>query len=99
VVPIAGVVHVGNTPTVNAGQLGDWKVAVSNVPDVNVANTPSVTMPAPDFVKARTRYEVIWTNGDRELVVVEQLGDDGWVRVNDQRWINVLAARSLEARR
>ena len=94
VVTIAGTVEVANTPSVNAGQLGEWKVAV--------ANTPSVTTPPPDFLRAGGRYDVTWANGDAERVVLEQIGRDGWVRVqapDGTRWINVAAARSLLAKR
>ena len=96
VVTVAGRVEVVNTPSVSAGQLGEWKVAVANAPDVHVANTPAVVVASPNFVKTRRRYDVIWPNGDRELVTVEQTGRDGWVRVDTHRWINVTAARSLE---
>lgn len=98
IVTVAGTVDVGNEPSVRAAQSGDWKVAVANTPDVTIANTPSVTVAAPHFVKTRTRYEVIWPNGDRETVAVEQTARDGWVRVSDRRWINVGAARSVEAK-
>ena len=89
-VTVAGAVEITNTPSVMATQVGPWKV--------DVANTPSVTLPPPDFLRSRTKYEVVWPNGDRESVVVDQIGRDGWVRVDDHRWINVAGARSLEAK-
>lgn len=97
-VTVAGGVEITNTPTVKATQLGEWKVAIANAPDVHVSNTASVRMPPPEFLKARTRYEVVWPNGERESVLFEETGRDGWVRVDDRRWINVAAARSLEAK-
>lgn len=96
VVTISGTVDVANTPSVKAAQAGDWKVAVANAPDVHVANTPAVMMSPPGFMKTGRRYEVIWPNGERELVSVDQIGRDGWVRVSARRWINVGGARSLE---
>ena len=98
VVTVAGTVAVGNTPSVRASQLGDWKVALADVADVRVANSPTVTMTAPGFLQSGNRYDVIWPNGDRETVVVEQIGGAGWVRVDGRRWINAAAARSFESK-
>jgi membrane-bound ClpP family serine protease len=91
VVTIGGTVDVGNTPSVKAGQLGDWTVSI--------ANTPAVTVAAPEFLKGQRSYEVTWTDGTREVIVVERIGRDGWVRVDGERWVNVALARSLQARR
>ena len=98
VVTVTGTVAVGNTPSVNATQAGEWKVAVANAPEVHVANTPSVAVAAPEFLKQKRSYELTWPDGAREVIVVEQIGRDGWVRVGDERWVNLALARSLQAR-
>jgi membrane-bound ClpP family serine protease len=46
-----------------------------------------------------TSYEVTWTDGTREVIVVERIGRDGWVRVEGERWVNVALARSVQAKR
>jgi len=99
IVTVSGTVDVGNVPSVNAGQRGDWKVAVSNAPDVRVVNTPTVAIAPVQFLKAGSRYEIVWSAGDREVIGVAQLGSEGWVRVNGggrRRWVNIAAARAVE---
>lgn len=92
----SGVVTVEGA--VRATQVGDWRVSVANAPDVHVVNTPSVAVAAPEFLKLRGSYEVTWPDGSRESIVVAQIGRDGWVRVEADRWVNVLAARSVKSR-
>lgn len=89
VVTVAGAVAISNVPTVRAAQAGDWTVTLAN----NL-----VAVAGPDFVKSPGRYEVIWPNGERETVAVEQVSRDGWVRVSAGRWINLGTARSVEAK-
>ena len=90
VVTVAGTVEIANIPSVRATQSGDWTVSLSN--------NATVTMASPEFLRSSARYEVIWPNGDRETVVVEQIGRDGWVRVDPRRWINLATARSVEGK-
>ena len=94
--PGSGVVTIEGA--VRAWQVGDWKVAVANTPDVHVVNLPSVAVAAPEFVISRASYEVTWPDGTSEKIVVQQVGRDGWVRVESDRWVNLLAARSLKRR-
>ena len=101
VVTVEGSVIVANIPTVQAMQLGDWKVTVANAPDVRVANAPTVHVAGPAFLKVEGRYELVWSTGDRETVVVRQLGQGGWIRVDGatgrERWVNLTTARSVAA--
>lgn len=75
--------------SVNAAQQGDWRVAI--------ANTPTITVASPAFVKVGARYQITWATGERELVQVAAVEPGGWVRVADKpdRWINISSARSL----
>ena len=100
IVTIAGTVHVANTPSVKSEQLGEWKVAVANAPEVHVANTPAVSLVPPDFLRVRGIYDVIWSDGSREVLIVEEVRRGGWVRVtaDRERWVNVTAARSVQLR-
>ncbi|CAN5842156.1 hypothetical protein BH24ACI4_BH24ACI4_21260 [soil metagenome] len=89
---IRGTVDIGNIPPVQAVQSGDWRVAVSNV--------PTVTMAAPPFVHAGSRYLITWPTGESETVTIAQPGPGGWVRVEPTaegraRWINLATARSI----
>jgi hypothetical protein len=99
VVTISGGVDVRNTPSVNAAQRGEWKVAIDNAPDVRIANTPNVALTAPDFLSKGGRYQLTWPNGDREVVTIASGGSAGWVRLETtgrRRWINIAALRSVE---
>lgn len=78
-------VIVGNTPSVNAVQNGNWKVAA--------------TLDGPDFLEARRSYTVTWPDGGTQPVVVAELGSNGWVRVENprrRRWINLAQVLSIE---
>src|SRR4051812_17801876 len=63
VTTVVGTVNVGNTPAVTianapavtASQAGEWRVAV--------ANTPSVIVALPAFVRAGAQYECVWPSG------------------------------------
>ena len=95
VVTVAGSVNVANTPSVNAAQMGDWKVTL--------ANTPAVLLTPPEFLRPRSRYDIAWAGGQRETITVLQIGSGGWgswARVQTStgrtRWINVAAAASVE---
>jgi hypothetical protein len=91
----SGVVTIEGA--VRATQVGDWSVSVANAPNVHVVNTPSVALAPPEFLRLRGSYELTWPDGSRESIVVQQIGRDGWVRVEVGRWVNVLAARSVKA--
>lgn len=100
IVTVAGTVDIGNTPLVLAHQAGEWKVVLAAPPDVRVVNVPSVSVPAPAFVKAGGRYEITWTTGDRQVVRVIEVAPGGWLRVEAaerERWINLASARSVDA--
>ena len=86
VMAVQGTVSVGNAPAVR--QDGDWHVAVSNTPSVNVAPPP--------FVRVGARYQIVWSAGESEQVVAAALGPGGWVRLEGaERWINLAQARSI----
>jgi len=97
IVTVAGSVSVANTPSVHAAQAGDWKVTL--------ANTPAVMLTPPEFLRQRGHYDVVWSNGQREMITVLQIGSGGWggwvkVQTSDARvrWINIAAAVSVEER-
>lgn len=98
-VTVAGTVDIGNTPIVLAHQAGEWKVVIATPPDVRVVNAPSVSVPAPAFLKSGSRYEITWSTGDRQVVRVIEVAPGGWLRVEStaERWINIASARSVEA--
>ena len=90
VVTVRGTVGIENTPDVRAMQGGEWRVAIANVPAVAVSGTA--------FARRGGRYEVIWTNGERETIVVVEVGQSGWVQVDERgrrRWVNLAVARSV----
>ena len=92
ILTVGGTVNIGNTPSVEAVQTGEWRVAVTNFP-------ATVSLTPPDFVKAGTRYEITWPAGEREQVAVSAVGPAGWIRVQHTggaRWINVAAARAIQ---
>ena len=97
VVTVTGKVDVDNVVRVAPG--ADWKVSVSNVPDVRVANVPSVSLAALPFVKVGERYEVVWGPAERDTIRVTNAGSGGWVQVENAsrpRWINLSLARAVE---
>jgi hypothetical protein len=90
VTPISGSVGVTSLPPVDAKQSGEWRVAVTDLPEVRVAG--------PSFVEKGRRYKITWTNGDEQTVTVSSPGADGWVQVvQDAAWLNLRNARSVEA--
>ena len=93
VVTVTGTVDIGNSPSVIASQGGQW--------DVRVTSAPALVAAPPEFLKAGRRYSVVWPDGQKEVVVVAQLGASGWARVESnaadgRRWINLAVARAVE---
>jgi len=93
-----------------AVQHGDWAVAISNIPSVQITNP--IQIKGPVFLKRGT-YNVTWPNGDVEKVTIitmaadtnkmsdrsPELVNEGWVEVSsggNRRWINIMAARSIQ---
>jgi hypothetical protein len=98
IVTVAGTVNVGNSPSVQAAQYGEWKMVVANIPDVRIADTAAVRIASPSFLTPKRTYEVVWGTGDRETISVLDVGVDGWARVQHaggQRWVNASLARSI----
>jgi hypothetical protein len=96
IVTVAGTVNVGNSPSVLATQYGEWKMVVSNTPEVRIAD--AVRIASPSFLTPKRTYEVVWGTGDRETLSVVDVGVDGWARVQHaggQRWVNASLARSI----
>ena len=94
IVKVEGTVDVGRLPPVEARQLGDWRVAVTNTPSVQVA-------PA-EFLKVGTQYAVTWPDGVQEVIGVEQVLPSAWVRTTAGgriRWVNLALARSIQESR
>ena len=89
VTAVKGTVNVQGT--VNANQAGAWSVAV--------ANSPTVVVAGPAFLRAGGRYSVIWSTGESETIAVASLGSGGWVRLagTGERWVNLTLARSVTA--
>jgi hypothetical protein len=95
VVTVVGAVNVANTPSVNAVQSGEWKVSL--------ANPATVVLAAPEFLRLRGRYDIVWSSGQKDTVTVLQIGSGGsgaWIKAQTSdgrvRWINVAAAASVE---
>jgi hypothetical protein len=92
---VTGSVSIANTPSVRATQDGDWRVAVANTASVRVTE-----MPAPAFLRAGATYEIIWTDGYKEIVTVSSIAANGWIEVErGRRWINPSSARSISENR
>ena len=101
IVNVRGTVEVANALDVRASQAGEWRVAVANAPDVRVTSLPVVDFASPGFVMRGRRYDVTWTGGEREIVTVEDVGQNGWVRVGGgregrRRWVNLTNARAVD---
>jgi hypothetical protein len=99
VVTVTGKVDVDNVVQVAAAQRGEWRVAVANVPDVRVSNTPTVAPAALPFVRAGVRLVVTWPTGDRETIRIVQPAGGGWARVESTggvRWLNLEGARAVD---
>jgi hypothetical protein len=73
---------------------------VANSPDVRVTALPTVVLAPLPFVKAGSRYEVVWPGGEKELLRVVHAGSGGWVGIEAVskrgRWINLANAKSVE---
>ncbi|MEP6914770.1 MAG: hypothetical protein ABJC89_03960 [Acidobacteriota bacterium] len=94
IVNVRGTVEVANALDVRASQVGPWQVAIANIPEVR----PVVEFAGTGFVTRGKRYDVTWTGGERESVTIEDVGQNGWVRVTGarRRWVNLTNARSVE---
>jgi hypothetical protein len=100
--PVSGTVDIGNIPTVSALEAGEWKMEISNTPDVRVTNTPNVVLTPPDFLAKGKRYTITWSTGESETVAVAQVYPSAWIRVEQgarPRWISLATARSIEEAR
>ena len=101
VVTVKGVVGIANTVPVT--QSGAWKVGVDGTADVRVSNEPIVWIAPPSFIKARARYAITWSSGEKEDVTVSAVAGAGWIQVTtnngSSRWVNLTLARSIEAAR
>jgi hypothetical protein len=87
-----GTIDIGNTPTVNARQNGEWRVTVSE--------TPAVRLRTPQFLKVNEPYRFVWSAQELcECRVLEVL-DGGWLKVTPSsgppRWINAALAIRIE---
>ena len=99
VVTVQGEVDVRRLPPIDAGQRGDWKVSLANVPDVRVVNTATVTVAPVAFLRVGGKYAVTWPAGDREMVSIAELGNGGWLRAAGEgrrRWLNLGTAKTIE---
>ena len=82
---VAGEVSITNEPVVLARQEGGWSVTCIVPPD------------AGPFVNLRTRYTIVFADGTpEEHVEPLETRQDGWIRVNGDRWINLASAMSVE---
>ena len=93
-------VNVVNHPAVTAAQSGEWQMAVTNVPNVRLANAVVVTaVQAPRFITTSRTYVITWATGEKERIVPREMLDNGWIRVEHapgDKWINLESARSIE---
>lgn len=100
--PGSGLMNVNilNRPAVLAEQIGEWQVSVGRMPDVRIANTPTVAVRLPMFAARGSKYIVTWATGEIDRVSISDVGEDGWVQVDNQgknrRWINLRNARAIE---
>jgi hypothetical protein len=80
---------VTSLPPVDAKQSGEWRVEITDLPEVRVAG--------PSFLGKGRRYRITWTNGDEETVTVTSQGSDGWIQVEaGARWLNLRNARVVD---
>jgi hypothetical protein len=101
VVTVTGRVEIADG-MIQARQNGDWRVAVANVPDVRVVNTPTVTRAPLPFVKAGAKLQVTWPEGSVENVRVTQPAGGGWCLIDSNgraRWVNLDLARYVDETR
>jgi hypothetical protein len=93
-------VNVLNRPAVLAEQIGEWQVSIGKMPEVRIANTPTVAVQSPVFATRGAKYLVTWTTGQTERIAVSAAGEAGWVQVEHsgrgKRWINLSNARAIE---
>src|SRR5262249_39198369 len=84
---VTGTVNIGNTPSVQAAQQGEWRMSIDS-------------LPPPGFIRTDTLYEFTWTSGERETLRVLAVDRAGWLRVDASRprWVNLAHARSIEVR-
>ena len=93
-------VNVINRPVVGASQAGEWRVTLSQPAEVKIANQPTVALAGPSFLRPGGAYRVTWADGHAETVTAVQSAGGGWVQVRHDagaRWINLAAARAVEA--
>ena len=79
VVTVTGTVQIADG-MIHAAQVGDWKVAVANAPDVRVVNTPTVARAAWPFLRQGAQVTVTWPDGSTESIRIAQLGGAGGCR-------------------
>ena len=95
IVTVTGAVDVGAMPPVEAVQRGDWKMAVTNTPTVQV--TPA------EFLRTGAVYAITWADGVQETLSIEQVLPGTWVRTANaegkRRWVNLAVARSVQEAR
>jgi hypothetical protein len=101
IVTVRGTVEVANLVNVRPIQEADWRVAVTNVPEVRITNTAAVDLAGTSFVTRGRRYDIMWTSGERETVTIVDVGQSGWVQVGSardarKRWLNLTNARAVE---
>lgn len=95
-------VNVINHPAVTAAQSGDWRVSLASTADVRIANTPTVSTAAPGFLRRGERYEITWGERELEIVTIDELLSNGWVRAmsnGSSRWLNLNNARGIAVAR
>lgn len=95
VVMVQGAVNVNNP--VQAVQSGEWKVAISNQPEVRISGMPVVRVAGPAFL-AQARYTIVWNDDKTDTVTIVDAGGGNWVKIADSGgdlWINLALARSI----
>lgn len=90
-----GTINVGNTPTVEAKQVGPWRVEVTG--------TPPARLESPAFLRVGAQYRIIWSDQHATRCRVLNVSTGGWARVEmaaeggqppRRAWLNL--GRALE---
>jgi hypothetical protein len=92
-------VFIANQPTVQAQQVGEWRVSVPGGVALNKAAT--FTFETPEFLEVGKRYAIHWSSGLSGSFTIERVSK-GWALARSAQgrlWINTALAASVEEER
>jgi hypothetical protein len=99
ITPGSTAVQVVNQPTVQAQQVGEWRVSVPGGVTINKGG--GFTFEGPDFLEVGKRYTIRWDAGVAGSYTIVQVSR-GWalVRTSGSRlWVNTALAVAIEEER